>query len=100
MTNGALVSPAIETLADLHERLGNVPLQRIRCHPAPGTATEADVLVYPRGEKRLYELVDGVLVEKPMGYYESLLAAMLIRFLGSFLEAHDLGLVLGAAPYD
>ena len=74
MTTGALVSPAIETLADLHARLGNVPLQRIRCHPAPGTATEADVLVYPRGEKRLYELVDGVLVEKPMGYYESLLA--------------------------
>lgn len=40
----ALVSAAIETLADLHERLGNVPLQRIRCHPAPGTATEADRL--------------------------------------------------------
>ncbi len=96
MTTGALVSPAIETLADLHARLGHVPLQRIRCHPAPGTATEADVLVYPRGEKRLYELVDGVLVEKPMGYYESLLAAILIGFLSSFLEAHDLGLVLGA----
>ena len=73
-----------------------MPLSRIRCHPAPGTATEADVLVYPQGEKRLYELVDGVLVEKPMGYYESLLAALLIRFLGSFLDVHDLGIVLGA----
>jgi hypothetical protein len=48
MTSGARVSPSIETLADLHERLGRVPLYRIRCHPAPGTATEADVLVYPR----------------------------------------------------
>ena len=48
MTTGALVSPVIETLADLHERLGSVPLSRIRCHPAPGTATEADVLVYPQ----------------------------------------------------
>ena len=96
MTTGVPVSPAIETLADLHERLGSVPLQRIRCHPAPGTATEADVLVYPRGEKHLCELVDGVLVEKPVGYYESLLAAILIHVLGSFLEAHDLGLVLGA----
>jgi Uma2 family endonuclease len=96
MTTGTLGAPVIETLADLHARLGNVPLQRIRCHPAPGTATEADVLVYPRGEKRLYELVDGVLVEKPMGYYESLVAAILIHLLGSFLETHDLGLVLGA----
>jgi Uma2 family endonuclease len=96
MTAGARESPDIETLADLHERLGRVPLHRIRCRPAPGTATEADVLVYPRGEKRLYELVDGVLVEKPMGYYESLLAAWLIRFLGSFLDVHDLGIVLGA----
>jgi Uma2 family endonuclease len=96
MTTAAPVSPVLETLADLHERLGNVPLQRIRCHPAPGTATEADVLVYPRGEKRLYELLDGVLVEKPMGYYESLVAAILIHVLGSFLEAHDLGFVLGA----
>jgi len=76
--------------------LGWVPLDRIRCQPAPGTATEADVLVDPQGEKRLYELVDGVLVEKPRGYYESLLAALLIRFLGSFLDVHDLGMVLGA----
>ena len=96
MTTVALGSPVIETLADLHEHLGHVPLSRIRYHPAPGTATEADVLVYPKGEKRLYELVDGVLVEKPMGYYESLLAALLIRFLGSFLDVHDLGIVLGA----
>lgn len=96
MTTGARVSPISETLADLHERLGRVPLYRIRCHPAPGTATEADVLVYPTGEKRLYELVDGVLVEKPVGYSESLLAAWLIRFLGSFLDVHDLGMVLGA----
>jgi hypothetical protein len=31
---------APETLADLHQRLGGVPLERIRCQPAPGTATE------------------------------------------------------------
>jgi Uma2 family endonuclease len=96
MTTATLVSPAIETLADLHERLGSIPLQRIRCQPAPGTATEADVLVYPGGEKRLYELVDGVLVEKTMGYYEALLAAVLIHFLNNFLDTHDLGIVLGA----
>src|SRR5438270_5199147 len=89
-------SPGDETFAELHERLGGVPLYRIRCHPAPGTATEADVLIGSNGEKRLCELVDGVLVEKPMGFYESLVAALLIRILGSFVEEHDLGVVLGA----
>ena len=83
--------PAIETLDDLLHRLGRVPLHRIRLHPPPGTATEADVLVYPHGEKRLCELVDGVLVEKPMGYYESLLAGVLIQLLRNFLDERDLG---------
>jgi Uma2 family endonuclease len=90
-----IAPPTVETLADLHARLGGVPLRRIRCHPAPGTATEADVLTRPNGEKHLFELVDGVLVEKPMGYYESLLASILIRLLGFFLEQNDLGFVLG-----
>jgi Uma2 family endonuclease len=96
MTTAALISPASETLADLHARLGGVPLHRIRCHPAPGTATEADVLRHFGGEERLCELVDGVLVEKSVGYYESLLAVVLIRLLGNFLDVHDLGIVLGA----
>ena len=33
-----------ETFADLHRRLGEVPLDRIRMKPAPGTATEEDLL--------------------------------------------------------
>src|ERR1043166_1829133 len=94
MTTATTAPPGIETIADLLDRLG-VPPQRIRFHPPPGTATEADVLVRPNGEKRLFELVDGVLVEKPMGFYESLLAAWPIRLLGRFLDQHDLGFVLG-----
>lgn len=82
-----------ETLADLHRRLGGIPLERIRCQPPPGTATEEDVLLRPDGEKRLFELVDGVLVEKPMGYYESRLAAILIYLLERYLEGRDLGVV-------
>jgi Uma2 family endonuclease len=96
MTTTATASPVVETLADLHARLGEVPLSRIRLHPPPGTATEADVLVRPNGEKRLFELVDRVLVEKTMGYYESLLAALLIGFLRAFLHQNDLGFVMGA----
>jgi Uma2 family endonuclease len=89
-------APVCETLADLLQCLGDVPLKRIRCQPPPGTATEADVLLRPNGEKRLLELVDGVLVEKTMGYFESRLAAILIYLLEQFLEQHDLGVVLGA----
>ncbi len=97
MTPAILAPERSETLADLHERLGFIPLDRIRMQPAPGTATEADVLAPPGGVKRLCELVDGVLVEKPMGYYESRLAVVLIYMLERFLEQNDLGIVLGEA---
>jgi Uma2 family endonuclease len=86
---------APETLADLHQRLGGVPLERIRCQPPPGTATEVDVLHRPNGEKCLFELVDGVLVEKAMGLYESVLAMVLGQLLRNFLEQNDLGIVSG-----
>jgi Uma2 family endonuclease len=94
MTTLATAPQTIETLADLLDRLG-VPPKRIRFRPPPGTATEADVLAYLNGEKRLCELVDGVLVEKPMGFYESVLAVILIGFLQAFREQHDLGIVSG-----
>ena len=48
------------------------------------------------GEKRLCELVDGVLVEKAMGYYESRLAMVLASLLEAFCQAHHRGIVLGA----
>jgi Uma2 family endonuclease len=83
-------------MEDLVERLGSVPLARIVAWPPPGMATEEDLLREPAGRKRLCELVDGVLVEKPMATYESMLAAILIRLLGRFLDAHDIGTVTGA----
>ena len=94
MSAATIAEPTAETLADLLERLGSLPPERIRMHPPPGTATERDVLANHGGTKRLCELVDGVLVEKAMGFYESHLAAVLIRLLGNFVERHDLGIVL------
>lgn len=89
--------PPAETLADRLERLGAISPERIPMFPPPGTATEHDVLATrPAGEKRLYELVDGMLVEKPMGFYESRLALVLGCYLEEFLEEHDLGIALGA----
>ena len=83
------------TLADLSQMFGPMPDHRIRRQPPPGTATERDVLAIHAREKRLCELVDGILVEKTMGYEESLLAVELIRFLANFVAERKLGLVTG-----
>jgi Uma2 family endonuclease len=87
-------SPIPVTLADLWDRLGKVPLERIRMTPAPGTATERDWLKIDRKAKNLCELIDGTLVLKGMGAPESMLAARLIHWLMLFLADNDLGVVL------
>lgn len=84
------------TAADLHDHLGYIPLQRIRLYPPPGAATPDDVLAVQAQEDRLCELIDGVLVEKTVGYYESRLALLIGHFLEGFLDVYDLGIVLGA----
>jgi Uma2 family endonuclease len=91
------LSTEIETLADLLHRLGDIPLDRVRFHPAPGTATEKDVERVPAGRSRLVELVEATLVEKPMGYFESRLAFVLGCLLENFVSEHDLGIILGEA---
>jgi hypothetical protein len=84
------------TVADLLERFGPLPIGRIRTNPPPGAATEQDVIDIEAQESRLYELVDGILVEKTVGIYESYLAARLIHLLAGFVERHRLGIVVGA----
>ena len=83
------------TVADLLEQLGGVPPNRIHLVPAPGTATEADLLDQLDHHDRICELVDGVLVEKTMGYFESRLAVTLIIYLSAYVTKHKLGIVLG-----
>ena len=84
--------PVLETenVAELIEHLG-VPPERIRMQPPPGQATEADVIV----TRPLCELIDGVLVEKGMGFFESRLAVILAHFLEDYLETNDIGFTLG-----
>lgn len=84
------------TLADLLQRFGPIPAARIRYDPPPGTATEQDVVALEARETRLFELVDGILVEKAVGFYESFLAIRLARFLSEFVEQHNLGIMAGA----
>jgi Uma2 family endonuclease len=85
-----------ESFAELHRRLGGIPLERIRARPAPGTATEKDLLK-PHGPT--CELIDGVLVEKPMGTRESLLAMEIAGRIHDHIQPHDLGVILGEAGF-
>lgn len=85
------------TVADLLKHLGDVPAHRVRLHPSPGTATEQDVIAAEGAlDKRLCELVDGTLVEKAVGQYESRVAIVLAYFMEGYLEQHDLGICYGA----
>lgn len=83
-------------LKDLLTRLGDIPPERVRLYPFPGTATEQDLLRVLDHENVPCELIDGVLVEKPMGAKESYLAIELGFWIRLYLQSHPLGVVLGA----
>ena len=84
------------SLADLQHHLGGIPTDRIRLVPPPGYATVLDLVQIAASEDRLYELEDGVLVEKAMGWQEAILATLISAELVAYLKTHDLGQVLGA----
>jgi Uma2 family endonuclease len=84
-----------ETLADMLKRLGHIPPNRVLLNPPPGMATEKDIIsVYNAPQKRVCELIDGVLVEKAMGTKEELLAGVLVQLIWNFLDKNDLGIAL------
>jgi Uma2 family endonuclease len=93
----SIATSTAQTIGDLLEDLGDIPPHRVRLQPAPGTATEEDVIAIEARENRLCELVDGVLVEKVMAYYESRVAGLIFRYLDEYLEEHDEGIVSGEA---
>lgn len=80
----------------LAEFFGPIPLSRICTEPPPGLGTEEDVIRYNERDNRLFELVQGVLVEKTMGAYESMLAVEIACQLRNFVKPRKLGTVLGA----
>lgn len=82
------------SLNDILDELGGIAAHRVRLEPAPGRATIAD-LVNVNDNGASCELVDGALVEKAMGWSESLIAAVLIELLGRFAREKNLGLVSG-----
>ena len=87
--------PHFDNAAEWLHSLGDVPLERIIFDPLPGTATEADLL-YLVDRDKLCELVDGTLVEKPVGNLEGNVAARLITYLTVWADANDAGAIGGA----
>ncbi len=85
--------PRFENLEEILQAFDNIPAWRIRSDPSPGTATEKDWERLHEKKDRLYELVDGTLVEKTMGAGEAYLAAELIFLIRTFLQTHRLGAV-------
>lgn len=97
MATARTQTDSARTLAEVLAPVAGVPLDRIRINPAPGRATVQDVIdIYDR-EGVLCELVAGVLVEKPVGYSESLLATVIIELLNAFVRSRNLGHVTGEA---
>lgn len=74
------------TVADLLKELGQIPAERIRLQPAPGTATELDLL-----QTRRCELIDGTLVECAMGFFESRLAFILGYLIEQYFRTNPIG---------
>ncbi len=85
--------------ARLRRHLGMIPAERIMRSPKPGSATVDDVVTLDDHHHMICELVDGVLVRKPMGTEESMLAMFLGRQIGNFADKDDLGIVLGEAGF-
>jgi len=83
------------TASEVIAHFGDIPIARIRTSPSPGEATEADVIELHERHDRLYELIDGTLVEKTMGWKEAELAIIIATMLRNFVSANRLGKVFG-----
>lgn len=96
MANVADSSALLWTAVDLVRQLGAIPLHRVVSDPPPGAATVDDVVRLETEEDRLCELIDGTLVEKTMGAFESFIALQLASLLNDFVNRHSHGIALGA----
>jgi len=84
------------TIADVQARLGGIPNSRLLTFPAPGTATTEDLLDASITQGRLCELVDGVLVEKAMGWQQSGVGLWLGTLINLHLMEHNIGYAAGS----
>lgn len=86
-----MVVAARDTIDTLLKRLG-VPATRVRLWPSPGTATEGDCIAANEAGS-FCELVDGTLVEKPVGNAEEYLGLVLTTMIYNYVVPRRLGVV-------
>jgi Uma2 family endonuclease len=84
------------TVLDLYRKFGPIASERIRQDPPPGCGTVEDVIRLKDHEDRLYELVDGILVEKAVGFEESYVGGTILTLIRLFIVPRDLGLAVPA----
>ncbi|MEM1061413.1 MAG: Uma2 family endonuclease [Planctomycetota bacterium] len=89
----------VVTLTELATRFGPIPVTRIRISPAPGTATERDLIAVNAGPGIPCELIDGTLVEKAVSAWASRIALRLAILMGALVEQKRLGFLLGEAGF-
>ena len=79
----------------LDERLAElcVPPDRVRMSPAPGTATLSDVVDANTHSSPSCVLVDGCVVEKTIGFPESVVAGTVLFLLKSYAREKNSGIV-------
>ncbi len=85
-----------QTVADLLDKLGNIPPSRVCMNPPPGTATKRDLLHWHHATGRRFELVTRTVVENTMGAPESYLALEIGTLLKEYLLRNDIGFLYGA----
>lgn len=81
-------------LLELQQHLGGIPPERIRAFPFPGTVTEVQFDDFVRGRELPCELVDGVIVEKAVGNFQSNATFWLQHYLALYLVQNDRGFVM------
>src|SRR4051812_22814238 len=88
----AIVASETRALSEVLARLGGVPIERIRLRWPLGEVTEEEWIEANKSGR--FELVDGVLVEKAMGWFETRLGFILGMIVEMFVAEHDLGFVV------
>jgi Uma2 family endonuclease len=91
-------TPRMSNFADLLHRLGDIPPNRIRCNPVPGTATLDDLL---KPENAGCELVEGTLIDRPADFLIACTTPLLISWLFPAAREGNRGIVTnGLGPIE
>lgn len=85
------------TVADFLQQLGDVPPERVRIVPPIGLATLDDLIAVNESKfDPICEWVDGSLIEKARGNYESWLTCIISGRFMEYLTEHRIGILLSS----